>query len=121
MNNGSTDRPDVSRDPNLPSGQQDPARWFDTTAFSQPANGKFGSLGRNTLVGPGLVNLDFTLARDIRMTENQKLEFRMEAFNFFNHPGFDLPGTTVGTPALGVISNTATSPRQIQFALKYVF
>jgi hypothetical protein len=58
--------------------------------------------------------------------EGHSLTFRFEAFNFLNHPVFGTPGSTVGsgnTPPsnFGQIRSTATSMRQIQLGLKYVF
>jgi hypothetical protein len=93
-----------------------------------PAN-RLGNSTRNSLIGPGLVNLDFSLFKNIPMTkisESFKVQFRMEFFNVLNHPSFKSPtnnltilnpdGSTV--PFAGALTLTSTTSRQIQFALK---
>jgi hypothetical protein len=122
-------KPGASNNPIL----GDPARWWDVNAFAlQPANQR-GNLGRNTLIGPGLVNLDFSLAKSFAIDEARRLEFRAEAFNMPNHPNFAVPsgltaftavsssGAPVVAPTAGVITSTVTTSRQIQFGLKFVF
>jgi hypothetical protein len=114
----------LGRDPNLARGTQDPSRWFDTTAFVNrtPGSGfRFGTAGRNTIIGPGVVNWDFSLLKEFRLGEKRSLEFRGEIFNLANHPLFDIPGGTVGAPNFGVISATRIDNRQIQLALRFTF
>ena len=60
-------------------------------AFSIPAPGSGGNLGRNVLRGLGAWQIDFSLHRDFRLSENVNLQFRAEAFNIFNHPNFANP------------------------------
>ncbi len=115
-------RPDFAgANPNLPGGQRDPQHYFNTAAFVLPRPYTFGNLGRNTMIGPELVNWDFSLAKDFAVREQQRLEFRFEAFNFPNRPNFALPNSTLISSSFGTISSTATTMREIQFALKYVF
>ena len=84
-------------------------------------------MGRNTLVGPGLVNFDFGLTKNTQLTEQWRLQFRTEFFNMFNRPNYGKPNTGVfrsrRRPAAnaGFISSTVTDSRQIQFALKLIF
>jgi carboxypeptidase family protein len=92
------------------------ARWFDTSCFVAPAPGVLGNAPRTTLFGPGRWNADVALSKKF-----DRLQFRAEIFNVFNHAQFAPPGTVVGSPTFGVIQSTVKSPRQIQFALKYVF
>ncbi|HKQ74426.1 MAG TPA: TonB-dependent receptor [Blastocatellia bacterium] len=97
-----------------PPAGADPTRYqyFDRTAFAavnipagQPQ--RFGTLGRNTLRGPGFFNLDLSLFRTIGFTENIKLQFRAEALNALNHPNFGNPGADVSNAgALGYITST---------------
>ena len=92
--------------------------------------GKFGNLGRNTLVGPGLITMDFSLNKNFQLTEGNRLQFRAEFFNLLNRPNFNAPvanpyqlsGTTLRVnPDAGKITSTRTSARQIQFGLRFTF
>lgn len=114
-------RPDRIGDGNLPRGQRTPERWFDVQAFASPAPFRFGNSGNFILNGPGLVNLDATIARTFALTERVRLDFRGEFFNFLNEAQFLFPNATINQPTAGVISQTATSARQIQFGLKVLF
>ena len=118
---GPAQRPDFLHNPNLPRGERDPQRWFDTSAFVQPAFFTFGNAGRNVVVGPGLGNLDMSLQRDFRVGEEHRLEFRWEVFNVFNTPHFDIPGRIAFSPNFGRIFSTAEPARQMQFGVKLVF
>jgi hypothetical protein len=91
-------------------------RWFDTSCFVAPAPGVLGNAARTTLFGPGRWNADVALSKTF-----DRFQFRAEIFNVFNTAQFAAPGTAVGAPNFGVIQSTVKSPRQIQFALKYVF
>jgi hypothetical protein len=103
-----------------------PNRWFDIAPFVVPV-GRFGSLGRNVVIGPGFNNTDVSLIKRTKLTETQLIEFRWEVFDVFNHANFGQPGRVVGTANFGQITNTrfptgdSGSSRQMQFALKYKF
>ncbi|HJP94084.1 MAG TPA: TonB-dependent receptor [Pyrinomonadaceae bacterium] len=103
-----------------------PNRWFDTSPFIVPVN-RFGSLGRNVVIGPGFNNTDFSVIKRTKLTESQLIEFRWEVFDLLNHANFGQPGRVVGTANFGQITNTrfatgdSGSSRQMQFALKYQF
>ncbi|HYA17719.1 MAG TPA: TonB-dependent receptor [Bryobacteraceae bacterium] len=103
-------------DPNLPADQRTTAEWFNTAAFVQPI-ASFGDVGRNTMIGPNLINLDATLARNFRPAEKLTVQIRAEFFNLANHPNFNLIGRLVNDPTFGIVQNQLP-PRQIQFALK---
>lgn len=100
-------------------------RWFDTNAFT--AVPRFGSLGRNVIIGPGFSNFDFSVLKNIELDEKMSLQFRAEVFDLFNHASFGQPGRVVGSATFGQISNTrfptgdSGSSRQLQFALKLMF
>jgi hypothetical protein len=105
-----------------------PDQWFNLAAFVNrtdfvPGAGpyRFGTSGRNTVVGPGIVALDGALSKSFYFTERARLDFRSEFFNLPNHPSFANPGATVGPSSYGVISATKLDNRQIQFGLKMVF
>lgn len=74
--------------------------WFDPLAFAQPTGVRFGTTGRNTLRGPGMWNLDFSLFRSFAFTERWKLEFKAEAFNVTNTPKFANPAANVANMRL---------------------
>ena len=106
--------------PNLPSGQQTTERFFDTTALSAAPAGTLGNLGRNAIIGPGLVNLDAALLRNFRLGERFNLQFRWESFNAANRPNWNIVGRIINNTTYGQVVNQL-SPRQQQFALKLSF
>jgi Carboxypeptidase regulatory-like domain len=99
-------------------------RWFNTEAFvdRNPAGGPFryGTVARNSLIGPGIVSLDASLNKRFQLKESA-VEFRVEVFNLPNHPIWNQPGSQLRTPNFGVINSTRMDSRQIQLGLKYVF
>ncbi len=113
-------RADFVRDATLDSGRT-LDRWFDTTAFAQPAIYTFGNLGRNTLYGPGRWNWDMALLKDIPLREALKLEFRVDALNVFNHPQFGQPASTIGSGQPGRITSIVGNPRWLQLVLRLEF
>ncbi len=123
------------------------AQFFHPTAFSAPAYGTVGNLGRDTLTGPGFADWDLSLLKSIALSDTKHLQFRAEFFNILNHTNFLTPNevvfasgptqdaktvSTTGTlsaaqaaapvqsPTAGVITAAATS-RQIQLGLKLLF
>src|SRR5262249_38670134 len=87
------------------AADRSPDHWLNPAAFSMPAAGAFGNLGRNTIFGPNFKQIDFSLLKDTKISERFKLEYRAEFFNIFNHPNFDQPNTTFNTAAFGKILN----------------
>lgn len=137
-----------SRRPNLvpgvptrPSDYRLPDRQFNPDAFSDPGFGNLGNLGRNALRGPGFAQVDFSLFKNTRLTENTSLQLRAEFFNLFNHTNFADPFgglnrdpitnslvpsasfgqsvETVGNQLGGALG--AGGPRQIQLAARFIF
>jgi hypothetical protein len=105
-------------------------QWFDPRAFKMPIAGTFGNLGRSSFRGPGLFDIDTSLLKRIPIREGVTLQFRAEAFNVLNHPNFGTPNQVVFggnssnytySESAGAITNTATTSRQLQFALKLMF
>ena len=113
-------RVDVVGDPELPASQRTVERFFDTTAVAQPARFTFGNSGRDILTGPGIINFDMSLLKNHRWGERFNVQFRFEAFNFFNRAQFNEPGRALGAANFGVISS-AGDPRSLQFGLKFAF
>ncbi len=110
------------------------SEWFNPNAFSPPTvtvgtttYGTYGNAGRDSLVGPGLAELDFSAAKDTHITERLNLQFRAEFFNFTNHTNFLTPNEVVYSsaaqlsPTAGVVTATSTTSRQIQFGAKLQF
>jgi hypothetical protein len=95
-------------------------RYFDTTRFALPALGTFGTVGRNTLIGPGLINFDSAIFKQFRFAERRELEFRWETFNAANRPNLGNPISSFTNGAFGRIT-TAGSPRIMQFGLKLYY
>ncbi len=100
-------------------------------AFPNPSTLR-GNLGRNTVIGPGLANLDFSLFKNNRIrriSENFNVQFRAEFFNVFNRANFSSPvdnhivfdPTGHLIPSAGLITSTQTPSREIQFALKLIW
>ncbi|MCW5979385.1 MAG: carboxypeptidase regulatory-like domain-containing protein [Bryobacteraceae bacterium] len=114
-------RPDVIRDPNLPSAQRIRERYFDPTAFAQPERGRFGSAARNIVRQGGLNNWDLSVFKNIPLGwESGQLQFRGEFFNAFNHTQWSGYRNGFGTADFGY-ANAARDARSIQFGLKFLF
>ncbi|HTR27021.1 MAG TPA: carboxypeptidase regulatory-like domain-containing protein [Terriglobales bacterium] len=121
--------------------------YLNPLAFSQPADGTFGDLGRDAIFGPGYTNVDFSITKNTKLTETLNLQLRAEFFNLFNHPNFALPnhnltpgydqnGNVQCDPAAGCYQGVVTQtpdaaqtnpglggggPRVVQLALKFTF
>lgn len=120
------DRPDL-----VPGASNNPVlggpdRYFDVSAFRLQEPGVLGTVGRNTLIGPGVATVDLSLVKNIAVAESRMVQFRAEFFNLLNRPNFGSPNTEVFTDASGVpsgsagrIRTTTTTSRQIQFALRF--
>jgi len=122
------DRADLVGNP-IPAGGRSRAAqvqaWFNTAAFQSAATGTPGNSPRNFLRAPGYFNLDYSLIKSFpipygRLKETQKIDFRAEFFNIFNHPNFNAPNTTFTSLQFGQLQS-ARDPRILQFALKYIF
>ena len=122
-----TDRPNVTGNPILPGGASRTAKinaFFNTAAFSQlPAGVPYGNASRNIMIGPGFINTDFSAFKDFAMWRESRLQFRAEFFNLFNNVNLANPNGVMTSPSYGKISAlyANSSPRVIQFALKYQF
>jgi hypothetical protein len=106
-------------------------QWFDTSCFVPPADttGTYGNTGRNTMRGPGQVNMDSSLIKNTKLGRFDT-ELRVEAFNIFNHPQFAQPNGSIGNSSVGRITSMlassscafcGTTERQVQLAMKVKF
>ncbi len=108
----------------LAGDQRGPSKWFNTGNFVNRIDNptlpqyRYGNNARNNIIGPPLVDVDFSTSKNFRFTEKRGLEFRTEFFNLLNHPIFGQPNATVGTQSFGTITGTRIDSREIQFALK---
>lgn len=98
-----------------------PGQWLNPKAFTAPAAYTFGTFPRNGLRSDRYKDLDLSLFKSFPLYREANLQLRAEAFNLTNTPVFSAPGNSVGSPTFGVISTTANSPRQLQFAAKLTF
>jgi hypothetical protein len=116
-------RPDVSRDPALDGSSRTLARYFDTGAFSIASLGakQPGNAGRNLVRGPGYVNLDLSLFKEMRWQETLAVQVRIEAFNLTNSPHFANPNTDLSQAQFGAITQTIGTPRILQFGARIKF
>lgn len=119
-NTGGGGRASVVPGVNAYPAQKTLAQWFNPAAFAIPSGYNFGNAKRNSLIGPRNTNVDFTLAKQVRL-EKTELQFRTEVFNIFNHSQFAIPASTIGSNGVGTITATSHPARQIQFALKLTF
>jgi hypothetical protein len=98
-----------------------PSVWFDKSAFVVPTSLTYGNSGGNILRSDIQGTVNISLFKQFEVTENSKLQFRVEAFNLPNSAYFNAPNTQIDTAAGGRVTSTSNDPRQIQFALKYIF
>ena len=96
-------------------------KYFNPSAFAQPDLGTMGNMRQYNIEGPGTWEWDMALSRIFQIRENQKLEFRAEAFNVTNSFIKGNPNTVLNSNIFGQINTTAADPRIMQFALKYSF
>lgn len=130
------DRVDLVGDPFAGTGGN---RWLNAAAFSVPrsptgafiADGRFGTLGRNTIYGPGFQSVDASLFKTTNITERVRAQFRFEVFNIFNLVNWANPVTNYSSGSFGLLTNTRNGgsapgiglgePRNVQLALKVLF
>lgn len=114
-----------------PTNPGNPTKYFDASQFVRPEPGTLGNLGRDTLIGPGLAQVDFTTKKRFHFSESRLIEFRAELFNLLDRANFRVPeeaervivSNAAGTrnATAGQIKGTTTTSRQIQFSLRYEF
>jgi hypothetical protein len=119
----------LSNRPNLLSNPNDGAphtvaQYFNTSAIQRltlASNaGQIGNEGRDVVRGPGFNQADLSLFKNFPIAESRQIQFRIEAFNTFNHPHFYQPGAALGSPTFGAITSAADG-RITQLAVKYTF
>ncbi len=135
--NTSSQRPDLVPGVPIYAADQTINNWFNPAAFSLPANGTWGNLGRYVANGPGMYEIDSSLQKRFRIHERLALNFRAAAYNLFNHPIYKTPSSSIGAltgnpPAVSgsfgritSIINTGAvgtgAPRRIEFMFRAEF
>ena len=135
--NTSGQRPNLVPGVSIYAANQTIDNWFNPAAFTAPANGAWGNLGRYIATGPGMFEIDNSLEKRFKMTERLALNFRAAAYNLFNHPVYKTPssglGALTGNPPtvsgsfgrITSIINTGAvgtgAPRRIEFMFRAEF
>jgi len=117
-NTGTDSRPNIIGPVRYPKTINE---WFDQSAFTTPAPYTYGDAGRNSLLGPGRTNFDLALSKAFPVREQSFIEFKVDAFNIFNHPQFGYPNATIGIPQSGQITSIVGNPRNMQASLRFQF
>lgn len=96
--------------------------WVNPAAFAAPAPFTFGTVGRNTLIGPGFYQWDFGGYKNFKITERFTFQFRAEIFNITNRANFSNPASDVSSPTtFGRITGLSGAPLEAQFGAKVLF
>jgi hypothetical protein len=85
-----------------------------------PAPFTFGNVGRNTVIGPGLINLDLTMGKSIRISEGFTLQFRGEFFNALNRPNYSVIGRIINSNTFAQ-ALSQLDPRELQLLIRVIF
>ncbi len=95
--------------------------WYNPRDFAAPPANTYGNTGRGILYAPGHVNMDTSLSKRFAVVGRSNLEFRWDAFNLFNEPGFGFPNQNFDSPTAGRITSTIVDNRSMQFSIKVNF
>lgn len=105
---------------------------FNPAAFAAPAQGSFGTVGRNTLRGPRFATVDFAVLKNTSITERISTQLRIEMFNLFNRTNYAPVSTTITSGSFGKYTDTigdyngapgigSGEPFNVQLGLKLIF
>jgi hypothetical protein len=98
----------------------DPTRHLNPAAFARPAAGQLGTLGKGSVRGKAITNIDFSMAKNWRYRERYGFQFRAEFFNVFNHANFVGYDLDIRNATFGELNSTQAS-REIQLGIKFTF
>jgi hypothetical protein len=111
-----------------PVGGSTPNDWINPAAFSIPANGTFGNLGRNAFRARGIAQLDLGLSKFAPIREHLSIRFRADLFNITNRAQYGAPNADLSASNFGVITTTLSNyatgrgtPRELQLSMKIAF
>jgi hypothetical protein len=119
--NGNSQTPDQIKPEIAKLGNVGDLPFFDTTAFANITEVRFGNVGLYSMRGPGMVNMDFSLFRRFQVTERLNMEFKVEAFNLSNTPHFGNPTSSITSSNFGKILSVSDDPRKFRFGLRLAF
>ena len=102
---------------------QNGSAYLNPAAFTSPAAGSFGTLGRGAIFGPGYRNYDMSLFKNFHVHDKFNLQLRGEAYNLTNTPRFMNPVTNISSPDFGqtVTSINGAFGRQVNVAVRIMF
>ena len=124
INNFGVDEPDYNGGAlDLNQNPRNGRPYFNTSQFSENALGTPGTARRRFFYGPGMGNYDVALLKNVRLTESKSLQFRIEAFNAFNHAQFFGPQAVDGNIDSSTFGQaiSAAPPRLVQLGAKFLF
>ena len=124
-----SERPNYNSGVSLtPAAGSSPGDWINPAAFSTPASGTFGNLGRNAFRARRISDIDLGLSRDFAVAESVRVRIRADMFNALNRAQYGAPNADVSQATFGVITTTISNyatgrgtPREFQLSAKVSF
>ena len=118
---GGQDRPNPTGISPVLQRRQSINNWFNKAAFVANPAGTWGTSARNTLIGPGITNVDASIIRNFSLMRGKSLQFRLEAFNVLNHPIWGDPSTTLNASTYDRSPPRESRCAKCKLGLKFVF
>ncbi len=120
--NNFSERPDQVGDPNLAAGNRTALLFFNTSAFALPAAGAFGNAARNSIAGPGSVQFNMSMGKNIRFgkDDRSRMDIRWEVQNLLNTPNFSGLNTVINSTTYGRVQG-ARPMRSMDLSLRVNF
>lgn len=121
-NGNNWNRPDQVANCNPYAANHKKGLWINAACFTAPAAGELGNANRVPVTGPGFVNSDFSLIKQIELPrKDMGMNLRVETFNLFNHTQYGMPINDISASGFGSVNSTVNNPRLIQLATKLTF
>jgi hypothetical protein len=105
---------------NVPGGRS-VNNWYNLVAFAVQAPGTYGNERRNSLRGPGLTNVNFSLGKNFIIWRQVNFQLRGDATNLLKHPSFSQPNNNIGSSQAGQITGTTVGGRNMQISGRLTF
>jgi hypothetical protein len=103
------------------TGYHQLSQWFNVNAFTDPGPAAYGNAGRNSIRGPGLSDINFSLGKSFTVWRESKLEIRCDANNVLNHPSFGQPDAFIGPGHEAAITSLTVGGRSAEIIAKFTF